>query len=196
MKNAEGKMNKEAGSGDANVVVKSTTTVYKGKIVSLELAEVRLPHGAETSMEVVRHHGSCVIVAMPDSDHVILVRQYRYPVDRFLWELPAGSLKPGEDPRAGAVRECAEEIRLIPGRVENMGKYYPSPGFLDEYMVLFRMTELRVPGADDPVAEQDEDENIEVRTFSIPEARAMVRSGEIADLKTAMVISMLSAGGN
>ena len=175
----------------ANAAVKSKQVVYKGKIITVEVAEVRLPHGAESRMEVVRHPGSCVIVAMPDPEHVILVRQYRYPLDRFVWELPAGSLKPGEDPETGAIRECEEEIRLVPGRVENMGKFYPTPGYCDEYMMLFRMTDLRAPRPGDPVAAQDEDEHIEARTFSLAEARAMVESGEIEDLKTAMAVQML-----
>ncbi len=175
----------------AKAEVKSNRTVYEGKIITLEVADVRQPHGAETRMEVVRHPGSCVIVATPDPDHIILVRQYRYPVDRFLWELPAGSLKPGEDARAGAIRECQEEIGLVPTVVENMGKYFASPGYLDEFMVLFRMSGLQKPSPGDPVAHQDEDEHIEVRTFSLQEARVMVESGEIADLKTAMAIAML-----
>ncbi len=175
----------------AKAEVKSTQAIYKGKIISVELTDVRLPHGAETKMEVVRHPGSCVIVPMPDPDHIILVRQYRYPVDRFLWELPAGSLKRGEDPRAGAIRECEEEIGLVPTIVETMGTFFASPGYLDEFMVLFRMSGLREPKPGDPVAHQDEDEHIEVRTFSLDEARAMVGSGEIADLKTAMAIAMI-----
>jgi ADP-ribose pyrophosphatase len=173
--------------------VKSKHVLYSGRIVSLELTAVRLPHGAETLMEVVRHPGSCVIVAMPDPEHIILVRQYRFPVDRFLWELPAGSLKPGEDPRAGAIRECEEEIGLVPAVVEDMGKYFPSPGYLDEYMVMFRMAGLQEPGPGHPAAQQDEDEHIEPRTFSLREARAMVKAGEIVDLKTAMVVALLSA---
>lgn len=172
--------------------VKSKQVVYKGKIISVEVADVRLPHGAEARMEVVRHPGSCVIVAMPDADHVILVRQYRYPPDRFLWELPAGSLKPGEDAREGAIRECEEEIRLIPAVVEEMGKYYPTPGYCDEYLMLFRMTGLQEPKPGDPVAAQDEDEHIEARAFSLDEARAMIASGEIEDLKTALAVMMLA----
>jgi ADP-ribose pyrophosphatase len=175
----------------AKAEVKSNQTIYKGKIISVEVADVRLPHGAETRMEVVRHPGSCVIVPMPDPDHIMLVRQYRYPVDRFLWELPAGSLKPGEDPRAGAIRECEEEIGLVPTVVDRIGKYFPSPGYLDEFMVLFRMSGLQEPRAGEPVAQQDEDEHIEVRTFSLEQARAMVHSGDIVDLKTAMAIAML-----
>lgn len=177
----------------AGATVKSKQVVYKGRIISVEVAEVDLPHGAHSRMEVVRHPGSCVIVAMPDPDHVVLVRQYRYPLDRFLWELPAGSLKPGEDPQVGAVRECEEEIRLIPARVESMGKYYPTPGYCDEYMMLFKMTGLQEPREGDPVAAQDEDEHIEARTFSVEDARGMVRSGEIQDLKTALAVTLLTA---
>lgn len=177
---------------DAAAKIKSKQTLYKGRLISLELADVRLPHGAETRMEVVRHPGSCVIVAMPDPDHVILVRQYRYAVDRFLWELPAGSLKHGEDPRAGAIRECEEEICLVPTGVESMGRFFPSPGYLDEYMELFKMTGLRQPRPGDPVAAQDEDEHIDVKTFSLEEALAMVRAGTITDLKTAFVLALLS----
>ena len=172
--------------------VKSKQSIYTGRIITVEVADVRLPHGATTRMEVVRHPGSCVIVPMPDREHVILVRQYRFPVDRFLWELPAGTLKPGEDPEAGAVRECAEEIGLVPTVVEPIGKFFPSPGYCDEFMMLFRMSGLRPPGPGDPVAHQDEDEHIEVRTFPLDEARAMVTSGEIADMKTAMALAMLS----
>ncbi len=184
-------MNQQNPHAPAKAEVLSKQVVYKGKIISVEVADVRQPHGAQSRMEAVRHPGSCVILAMPDPDHVILVRQYRYPLDRFLWELPAGSLKPGEDPRKGAIRECEEEIGLIPGVVEEVGRYYPTPGYCDEYMMLFRMTGLRHPDPEHPVAEQDEDEHIEVRTFSLEEARAMLRSGEIEDLKTAMAIMLV-----
>ena len=171
--------------------VRSNQVVYTGKIVSVEVADVRLPHGAQARMEVVHHPGSVVIVPMPDADHVVLVRQYRYPVDRFLWELPAGCLKPGEDPRAGAVRECEEEIGLVPTIVEPFGRFFASPGYCDEFMMLFRMSGLRKPKPGDPVARQDDDEHIEVQTFSLDEALGMVKSGEIVDLKTAAALAMV-----
>jgi ADP-ribose pyrophosphatase len=172
--------------------VRSSRVVYKGKIVSVEVADVRLPHGARSRMEVVHHPGSVVLVPMPDADHIVLVRQYRYPVDRFLWELPAGSLNPGEDPQAGAVRECEEEIGLVPAIVEPIGRFFSSPGYCDEFMMLFRMSGLQKPKPGNPVAQQDEDEHIEVQTFSLEEARAMVKSGEIVDLKTALALAMLA----
>ncbi len=185
-------MKQQEAEAPAGASVNSKQIVYKGKIISVEVADVQLPHGPQARMEVVRHPGSCVIVAMPDPDRLILIRQYRYPFDRFLWELPAGSLKPGEDPKDGALRECAEEIGLIPAVVEEMGTYYPTPGYCDEYMKLFRMTGLRERGPDDPAAHQDADEHIEARTFSLEQARAMVQSGEIRDLKTAMTIALLA----
>jgi ADP-ribose pyrophosphatase len=180
-------------SSEPKAEVQSKEMVFRGKLISLEVADVRLPHGAKTRMEVVRHPGSCVIVAMPDADHIILVRQYRYAVNQFLWELPAGSLKPGEDPQAGAIRECEEETRLIPTHVASMGQFFPSPGYLDEYMELFKMTGLREPKPGDPVAEQDADEHIDVRRFSVREALDMVKSAEITDLKTAFALAILSA---
>ena len=83
---------------------------------------------------------------MPAADAVILIRQYRYTIDRWIWELPAGTLKPGEDPAAGAARECEEEIALVPGRVERLRALYPTPGFCDEQMIFFRCTELTAAG--------------------------------------------------
>jgi len=178
---------------NAKAEVKSKQIVYKGKIISVEVADVRLPHGAQSRMEAVRHPGSVVLIPMPDPSHIMLVRQYRYPVDRFLWELPAGSLKPGEDPEAGAVRECEEEVGLVSTIVEPAGTFFSSPGYCDERMTFFRMRGLQKPRRGDPAAHQDEDEQIEVRTFSLEQAREMVKSGEIVDLKTALALAMLGS---
>jgi ADP-ribose pyrophosphatase len=142
-------------------------------------------------MEVVHHHGSVVLIPMPDPQHVMLVKQYRYAVDTWLWELAAGSLEPGEDAQAGARRECEEETGLIPGRVEFLGAYYPTPGYCDEKMNIYRLTELRKPGAGEPTSSPDEDEDLELRTFSVDELRAMVRRGEIEDLKTVVGLTLI-----
>src|SRR5674536_14797 len=83
----------------------AASDVYKRQVRD----RVRLPKGVEATMEVVRHPGSVVLLPMRDPQHVILVKQYRYAVDRWVWELAAGSLKPGEDPASGAARECEEE---------------------------------------------------------------------------------------
>jgi ADP-ribose pyrophosphatase len=107
-----------------------------------------------------------------------------------IWELPAGSLKPHEDPDAAAARECEEEIGLAPGKVTRLRGYYPTPGFCDEIMTYYRCEDLRTPPPDS-TAKADDDEDIEPRTFTIEEARALVTSGEIVDLKTLAGLSLL-----
>ena len=116
----------------------------------------------------------------------------RYAADRFLWELPAGSLEVGEDRDVAAARECQEELGLIANRLERLLTLYPTPGFCTETMTYYRATGLRTPGPNDPEAHQDEDESIEVRAFSVDDIRAMIASGEIADLKTVAGLQLLS----
>jgi 8-oxo-dGTP pyrophosphatase MutT (NUDIX family) len=164
--------------------VLSRHVVYQGRIFDVTEERVRLPHGHEATIQLVRHEGSVVLVPVDRDGRLRLVRQYRHAAGRHLWELPAGSLESGEDPDAAARRECQEELGLIAGRVERLGAFYPTPGFCSELMIFYRATELRPPGPDDPAAHQDEDESIEVGLFSTAELRAMVLGGEIADLKT------------
>jgi len=159
------------------------TTIYKGRIFQLDVDEVKLPTGHTVKMEIVRHPGSVVLLPIPQPGAIILIRQYRYSIDRWIWELPAGSLKPGEDPDQAAARECEEEIGLAPGKVTRLRGYFPTPGFCDEEMIYYRCEELRPP-APDSTARKDEDEEIEPKTFTIAEARGLVSSGAIVDLKT------------
>ena len=169
----------------------SSRRVYDGRIFDVTVDRVRLPHGREATLEVVRHEGSVVLVPMTADGRLLLVRQYRHAAGRFLWELPAGSLESGEDPEA-AVRECQEELGLIPGRIERLQTLFPTPGFCTETMTYFQVTGLREPGLDDPAAHQDEDESIEVAAYSVDEIRALILSGEIADLKTVAGVWLLS----
>ncbi len=99
-------------------------------------------------------------------------------------------MKAGEDPDKAAARECEEEIGLAPGKVIRLRGYYPTPGFCDEEMIYYRCEDLGPP-APDSTAKKDEDEEIEPRTFTIDEARALVQSGEIVDLKTLAGLSLL-----
>ena len=166
------------------------TTIYKGRIFELELDVVKLPTGHTVDMEIVRHPGSVVLLPVPEPGKIILIRQYRYTIDRWIWELPAGSVKPHENPDLAAARECEEEIGLAPGKVTRLRGYYPTPGFCDEEMIYYRCEELGPP-APDSTARKDEDEEIEPRTFTTDEAWALVSSGEIVDLKTLAGLTML-----
>ena len=104
--------------------------------------------------------------------------------------MPAGSLKPHEDPAEAAARECEEEIGLAPARVERLRTFYPTPGFCDEVMNFYRCTDLRSPEPNS-TAKKDDDEDLEPRTFTIVEAARMLEAGEIVDLKTAVGLTLL-----
>jgi len=166
------------------------TTVHKGRIITLEIDVVKLPTGHTVDMELVRHPGSVVLLPIPEPGKIILIRQYRYTVDRWIWELPAGTLKPNEDPDKAAQRECEEEIGLMPHKITRLGGYFPTPGFCDEKMIFYRCEDLRQPSPDS-TAKKDDDEEIEPRTFTLDEARALVQSGEIIDLKTLAGLTMV-----
>ena len=164
--------------------------VYRGRVFSLSVDRVTLPSGHTTTMDVVRHPGSVVLVPMPEPGQVILIKQYRYAVDQFLWELPAGTLAAGEAELAGAARECEEEIGLVPGRLELLGRLLPTPGLCDETMAFFGCTELTAP-APDSTARKDDDEVIEPQVFALDEVRRMVARGEITDMKTVAGLALL-----
>src|SRR5436853_7530929 len=115
--------------------------VYTGRVFHVEQDLVRLPNGRDVQMDVVRHRGSVVLIPQPEPGTMILIRQYRYVIGQWIWELPAGSIEPGEAPRACARRECEEEIGLTPRKLERLARYYPTPGFCDEVMLFYRCTE-------------------------------------------------------
>jgi ADP-ribose pyrophosphatase len=173
------------------IVPREIQKVFQGRIFSVQIETLTLPKGGEMKAEIVRHPGSAVIIPVTDSGDIILVRQYRPAIGRWAWELPAGTLKPGEDPEQGAIRECQEEIGLIPARAEKVGALFPTPGYCDEEMNYFRVTGLREPGEHDEAAVPDDDEDLEPRAFSVSEIRAMVKRGEIIDLKTVGALVLL-----
>ncbi|HUF46547.1 MAG TPA: NUDIX hydrolase [Vicinamibacterales bacterium] len=163
---------------------------FRGLIFTVERDIVRLSNGRRATYDIVRHGGSVVLIPQPERETVVLIRQYRWAVGRWIWELPAGGLEPGESPARAARRECAEEIGLRPDRVERLGTFYPTPGFCDERMMFYRCTGLRRPAR--PVA-GDDDEQIEPRTFRLADVRRLIRRGEIIDLKTVAGLELVAA---
>jgi ADP-ribose pyrophosphatase len=170
------------------VAVLASERVFNGKVFEIDRDRVRMPNGREVTVDIVRHTRSVVLLPMPDPHHVVLIRQYRYAVKRWLWELPAGSVDPGEEPEAAASRECHEEIGQVPDTIVRLGSFLPTPGYCNEEMIFYRLSGLSTP---DHAAEIDEDEDIEPRTFTLAEARAMVRRGEIADMKTVVGLGLV-----
>ena len=164
------------------------TRAFDGKVFDVDREEVRLPHGRTVTVDVVRHPKSVVLIPVPETGHVVLIRQYRHAVNQWLWELPAGSVDDGETPEQAARRECHEEIGQVPQTIVRLAAMFPTPGYCDEEMIFFRLSGLSEPTE---TAAVDEDEDIEARTFSIRDAREMARRGEITDMKTVVGLGMV-----
>lgn len=176
------------------IVPREIRKVFEGRIFTVQVETLALPKGHELKAEIIRHPGSAVVIPVTDAGEIVLVRQYRAPLGRWAWEVPAGSLKPGEDIAAAARRECHEEIGFIPETLEPLGSFFPTPGYCDEEMHFFRASGLRKRSDDEAAAVPDDDEDIEVGTFSVTQLRAMIAAGEVFDLKTVAALSLLSGG--
>jgi len=164
--------------------------VFKSRVFSVEVGKKRFPNGREHEVAIVRHPQSVVLIPLEDDGRVVVIKQYRAPIDRETWEFPAGSLDPDESAEAAARRECEEEIGRVPQRVERLATLFPTPGYCDEQMIFFRLSDLRQPPADSP-HKPDEDEDIEARSVTVDQARTMVARGEIIDLKTAYALTLI-----
>jgi 8-oxo-dGTP pyrophosphatase MutT (NUDIX family) len=173
---------------DSSIEILSHERVFDGKVFAVDRDRVRMPNGRPVTVDVIRHVRSVVLIPVPEPGHVTLVRQFRHAVNRWLWELPAGSVDPGEEPEAAAKRECHEEIGQVPDTIVRLAALYPTPGYCDEEMLFFRVSGLSVPTE---AAEADEDEDIEAKVFTLPEAREMIRRGEIVDMKTVVGLAMV-----
>lgn len=162
--------------------VLSSRKIFQGKVFSVVSQQVREPDGVQVRRDIVRHPGSIVILAVDDSvrpPRVLLERQYRHAAGQRLWELPAGSLEPGENKLAAAKRELLEETGYTAAKWERVLFFYVSPGFLSESMQVFLARGLRKGKA-----QPEEDERIVVRFFPLSQAVRMAITGKILDAKT------------
>ena len=166
-----------------NAIVLAHRRVYDGKVLALDVDEVQEPEGVRAVREVVRHRGSVAALPVQGDGRVVLVRQYRYAVDERLWEIPAGRLDPGETPAEGARRELEEEVGLRVSALDLLLVFYTTPGFCDERLHLFRAS-----GLTESTARPEADERIELGTFTLDEARAMIGRGEVRDGKTLLAL--------
>ena len=164
----------------------SSRNVFSGPVFRVVSQQVEEPDGVRVRRDLVRHHGSIVILALDETDQgrarsprVLLERQYRHAAGERLWELPAGSLEPGENKLAAAKRELLEETGFTARRWQRALFFYVSPGFLDESMQVFLARKLKKGKA-----QPEEDERIATRFFPLTQAVQMATTGKIKDAKT------------
>ena len=159
--------------------------VYKGKILNLRRDDIVLPDGNKSVREIVEHGGGSAVLCVKDGK-VLLVRQYRYAYGKALWEIPAGKINAGEDPRETAVRELEEECGIVAEDMKLIAEIYPSPGYTEEIIRLYSASGLR-----DGKTHFDADEYVESFWIDIDEAKRMAESGEINDAKTLIALSRI-----
>lgn len=167
--------------------------IYTGRIVNLDVDQVRFPDGSTGELELIRHPGASAIVPClsdpaGEDPQILLLRQYRYAADGYLYEVPAGRMEPGESPLDCARRELQEETGCTAAEIEPLITIYTTPGFTDEVIHLYLATGL-TRGA----TARDADEFFEVETLSLSRALEMIERGEIRDAKT--VVALLYSAG-
>lgn len=169
----------------------SSRRVYAGRVLDLDIDQVRFPDGSIGELELIRHAGAAAVVPYLDDPRqpdarLLLIRQYRYAADRFLYEIPAGRLDPGETPIECARRELLEETGCTADALRPLGSFFTTPGFIDEYIHVFIAT-----GLTRGEASPERDEFIQSESHTSLGALRMIDRGEIVDGKT--IIALLLA---
>jgi ADP-ribose pyrophosphatase len=167
--------------------INSRKEIYRGRIVNLTVDAITTANGIDTVREVFHHPGGAAVVPVLSNGDIVLVKQFRYPIQESLLELPAGKIDPGEAPEVTASRELAEEVGYTAGVLKKLTEFYTTPGFCDEKLFLYLAQDLRPC----PKAHED-DEEIEIVRYSLDELRELIRAGKIVDAKTIIGIQCLS----
>ncbi|MBT2626644.1 NUDIX hydrolase [Bacillus sp. HU-1818] len=162
--------------------------LFSGKVIDLYVEDVELPNGKTSKREIVKHPGAVAVLAVTDSNKIILVNQYRKPLERTIVEIPAGKLEKGEEPEYTALRELEEETGYTAKKLTKITAFYTSPGFADEIVHLFLAEDLSVL---EEKRELDEDEFVEVMEVTLEDALKLVETREVYDAKTAYAIQYL-----
>ena len=157
----------------------SSQLIYDGRAVRLRVDTVIMPGGRETTREVVEHSDCVAVIAVDAENNVLLVSQFRKPVEEELLEIPAGGIDSGEDPATTVRRELQEEIGYLPGKVERLGGFYSTPGYCTEYLYLYRATDL-VPSQ----LNAEDTENIRLVRVPVSQILNLITSGTICDAKS------------
>ncbi len=156
-----------------------TKNIYTGIVVNLNVDTVTLPNGITVDLEVVRHPGAAAVVPLKYDGTVILIKQFRHAAGGFIYEIPAGKLHPGEDPKVCASRELEEEVGYRAGSLELLSSIFTAPGFTDEVIHIYKATGLTIGRQ-----QLDRDEVLEVIEMPLAEAMRMIEAGAIRDAKS------------
>jgi len=156
---------------------------YKGKIVSIRVDTIRQASGNTTIREVVRHPGGVAAIPILDDDRILLIRQFRYPIGKYIYEIPAGKLDSGQPPLETMKRELEEETGYRAGMLQHECSFYTTPGISDELIYLYTARDL-VPCSQN----LEEGEHITLEALSVEECLRKIRTGEICDGKTILGI--------
>jgi len=157
----------------------SSRLAYSGRAVRLRIDTVQTPSGRKTTREIVEHSDCVAIVAIDENDKVLLVNQFRKPVEKELLEIPAGGIESGEDPVATVRRELREETGYLPQKVEKLGGFYSTPGYCTEYLHLYLATDLTLS----PLHAEDT-EGISLVRVPVSQISSLITSGGICDAKS------------
>ena len=164
----------------------TTKTVFQGMIVNVRQDVAELQNGNAAPREVVEHPGGVGIVPVTPDNKILMVRQYRYPMEEELLEIPAGKLSDGEDPYHCAVRELSEETGCSAGKIVDLGAVYPSPGFCREMLYIFLALDLK-----QGQMHLDENELLSVEAFGFEELMEMIMANKLPDAKS--IIGIMKA---
>ncbi len=157
--------------------------IFDGVVVKLFVDEVELPDGSKSIREIVRHPGAVCVIPVDENQNVIMIKQFRYPFEQVLYEIPAGKLEAGEDPYEAALRELEEETGVNASKVEFMGTMYTTVAILDEKIHMYLATGITYKNA-----HPDEGEFLEVEKIPLSSLVEMVMDGKIPDSKTQIAI--------
>ncbi|WP_164218144.1 NUDIX hydrolase [Virgibacillus sp. YIM 98842] len=164
--------------------------IYDGKIIDLQVDKVLLPDGNKAKRELVKHPGAAAVIPITKEDKIVLIEQYRKPLEKSIIEIPAGKVEKGEDPETAAIRELEEETGYTTSELSLVTSFYTSPGFADELIHIFITDELKP--LDAPAA-KDDDEFMEIMELTLDEAKQLVEEERIHDAKTNYAILYLHA---
>lgn len=166
----------------------SSRRVYTGRVINVDIDVVRFPNGSTGEMEMVRHPGASAVIPFLSDPHsgdpqILLIKQYRYAANEFIYEIPAGKLDGSEDPKVCAARELREETGCTAERIEHLYTFFTTPGFTDERIYAFMAT-----GLSRGEVAHEKDEFMSLETVTLSKALELIKTGELKDAKSALAI--------